>query len=188
MKKSFLIAVAIAMLVASPLAIASGVETKGLTAEQVRELNAQAAKMRSNENVSSVVRKEAAAWAEMGQNLGVAMVSAARELGVAANEFSQTSLGKVVTVMVVYKLVGQDMLGLVVGGSMLIFGLGLSFYICVSNAFADVKYEYKPVLFGLYNKKVVASVNYSSDASITKGLSAIGSAFVGLVIGLNCIF
>lgn len=55
-------------------------------------------------NISEKVRDEVQAWTDLGQNIGRATVGAAKEVGMAANEFSQTPLGIVTTSIVVYKL------------------------------------------------------------------------------------
>jgi hypothetical protein len=190
-KKLFL---AIVLLFFPLMATAVEIDHRNLTQEQVLQLKAQAAAMAAQgakgggTNISATVRSEAAAWSELGANIGTAMVSAAKELGVAANEFSQTGLGKVVTVLLVYKMFGPDLIGLAVGSIVLFGGLFISAYILMSTAWASVKYEYKPMLFGLWNKRVVASVTYDSDATVSKTISAVVTALVALVVGLNCIF
>ncbi len=93
MKKILMIlAVALACVTAS----AQTIDTSGLSKQQMMELATKAAEMKSPSNMSAEVRREAAAWGELGANMGKAVVGAAREVGVAANDFAQTPLGVVV--------------------------------------------------------------------------------------------
>ena len=140
------------------------------------------------ENVSATMRKEASAWGEMGANMGKALVGAAKEVGVAANEFAQTPLGKVTVAIVAYKIVGQDILAVVFGGTVMVFGLSLALWFLLTNRFYDRKFETKPTLFGLVNRHYVTEVKTDSDTFVGKLMGAAVSAAVGLVVGLTIIF
>lgn len=86
---------------------ATTLDVSKLAPEQVRELKATADKLQSERPTAVVVRQEAEAWAELGTNLAKATVAAAKELGVASSEFAVTDLGKVVTIVAVYKFLGR---------------------------------------------------------------------------------
>ena len=62
---------------------------------------------------SSVLRKETAAWVDVGTGLGKAMIAMSAELGVAVNEFARTPVGSVMTAILVYKVVGSDIISTV---------------------------------------------------------------------------
>lgn len=92
------------------VSFASLVDATGLTDEQVNELKIKALQMKNDKGtvaksvgtataISAATRTEAEQWASFGKNLGTAMVSTAKELGVAVNEFSQTGVGQVTTAM-----------------------------------------------------------------------------------------
>jgi hypothetical protein len=167
----------------------SQIDLRGLSAEQIAELNLQAQKLRSPENISATVRREATAWADLGSNIGTAMVSAAKELGVAATEFSQTGLGKVVTAIIVYKVVGKEILGVIVGSAILVVGGILTIMIFKSTRFREnVKYQYVPVLWGMFNRRRVVEIQGDGDYVVGRCLVTLITAAVTLVIGLNCIF
>ena len=184
MKKLIVIAVML-----FPLwAFGQHVDTRGLTKEQIAELTIAANKMKTPEGVSASVRKEATAWADLGANIGSAMVSAAKEVGVAANEFSQTSLGKIVTVIIVYKVIGRDILGVVVGGAILLFGFGVLTWLLLTHRFGEVKYEYRPMLWGMWQRRVVTEYAIDSDSAWAKTVFSILVLIVTLLVGLKCIF
>lgn len=164
-------------------------DTSGLTPEQIAELQIQASKMKSPANISATVRKEATAWADLGANIGTAMVSAAKEIGVAANEFSQTGLGKIVTGIIVYKVLGRDILGVIFGGGILLVGGVFTLMIFRSTRFAtEVQYEYVPVLWGMFNRRRVVKIESNGDQTFGRCLSTGIVGAMTLLVGLNCIF
>ena len=165
------------------------VDVSKLTAEQKAQINKQVAEL-ANEptNISANVRKEAEAWSELGANMGKAMVGAAREVGVAANEFGQTSLGKVVVGIVTYKVVGRDILGVIFGSVILVFGYGLALWLFITKRWSDVQYEYEPVLWGMYKRQRVIKSHTDNDVVTTKVLAGGVLLLLTTVVGLNTIF
>lgn len=165
------------------------VDVSKLTSEQVAQINKQVADMQSQPtNISANVRKEAEAWSELGANMGKAMVGAAREVGVAANEFGQTSLGKVVVGIVTYKVVGRDILGVIFGSVILVFGYGLALWLFITKRWSDVQYEYEPVLWGMYKRQRVIKSHTDNDVVTTKVLAGGVLLLLTTVVGLNTIF
>lgn len=143
------------------------IDTSGLTQKQINQLVIHASNMQKNNggNVSADIRHEAQAWGELGTNMGVAIVSAAKEIGVAADQFSQTSLGKIVTFVVVYKIIGQSILGVFFGTFILIVGYSFGIWLISTRRWSVLKYELVPVLFGLYTKKKAVSYREQYDGS-----------------------
>ena len=179
----------LAMVFATSAIAAQSIDVSKLTPEQVTALNKQVAEMSSNPaNISAEVRKEAEAWGELGANMGKAMVGAAKEVGVAANEFSQTSLGKIVVFLAAYKIVGRDILGVGVGSLILVFGYSLAIWIASTRRWSKVKYEYEPILWGLMKRKRVVTCETDEDVVTGKILSAGILLLLTTVVGLNTIF
>jgi hypothetical protein len=184
--------VALMVLCASSTVFAAkqaSVDVSKLTPEQIAQINNQVSEMTKDPvNVSATVRKEAEAWGELGANMGKAMVGAAREVGVASNEFANTSLGKVVVGIVAYKVVGKDILGVIFGSLILLGGYSLAVWVFTTRRWSDVTYEYVPVLWGMYTKQRVVKSHTDSDVSVTKVLA--GGAILALttLIGLRTIF
>jgi hypothetical protein len=170
----------------------NSVDVTGLSAAQIAELKKSVidAKLQKDEptNISAIVRQEAGAWGDMGANMGKAMVGAAKEMGVAANDFSQTSLGKVTVGIVVYKIIGRDILKIVVGLVVLILGSSISLYLLFSYRWGEAIYETKPALFGLINRKYVISYKEDSDQILGKLISSGVTLVLTMALGLNCIF
>jgi len=103
---------------------AQRVNTDGLTEEQKAELALQAAKMKTQNNTPApggILSEELSPeklneWVDLGKNIGMAVAATAKELGVAADEFLQSTTGKITVVLIVWKVMGEDIIG-VVGGS-----------------------------------------------------------------------
>jgi hypothetical protein len=171
-------------------AAANTIDTSRLTAEQVSQLQKQAADMSKDPaNTAVLVRQEAEAWANLGGKIGQAMVGAAKEVGMAANEFAQTGLGKVVVGIVVYKVIGQEILGVILGVSVLLVGVTVFVRILFDKTFfADhVEYEAHPRLWGLWISRRVKVVR-SSDTDVGRVLVAliglVATMFLGLAVAL----
>lgn len=170
---------------------ASGViDTSKLSKAQIAELAAKAEEMGATTpvNVSATVRQEAEAWGTLGANMGKAMVGAAREVGVASNEFASTSLGKVVVGIVAYKVVGKDILGVIFGSMILVIGYSLAIWLFTTRRWSDVSYEYEPVLWGMYKRQRVVKSHTDSDVVTGKIISGLVLLAVTTVVGLNTIF
>ena len=180
---------------AAPVQRTDAVELSELTPEQVAEVKAKVSELKSTAPlakaaaVSETVRKEAGAWGELGANMGKAIVGAASEVGVAAADFAKTDLGKVITAIVIFKLVGSQALGVFFG--ILVFTLGglIVYYLLTSNRLSKrVKYVYVPVFWGMFNRKKVESVEEDGDYIVGRLLSAGIVCLVTLLVGLNCVF
>ena len=160
--KKFLIGVAL-MIAGS--AFAANVDVSGLSVEQIKELQDKASTMRKEpESISKQTREELTEWGKLGTGIGQAMISAAKEVGVAANDFAATPLGKVTVAIIVYKMVGRDIIRFVVGSVLFILGTGIGFWIIRGHV--SRKYALKPVKFMnivLYERNVIVergSVNF----------------------------
>lgn len=168
------------------------VKTTGLSAQQQAEIALQVAKMKSDKSepvaISETVRHEAMAWTDLGANMGKAMVGAAKEVGVAANEFSQTDLGKVTVAIVAYKIVGKDVLAAVLGTGILVFGMTMAAWILTTRRWSEVTYERIPVMWGAFTVKRVIKSDTSGDVVAGKLIGA-GVCFgLTLLVGLKTIF
>ena len=60
-------------------------------------------------------------WVQIGANIGQMMGGAAKELGIAVNDFSQTTLGEVTMVMIIWYVAGKTILHIVGAFVFLVF-------------------------------------------------------------------
>lgn len=187
--KKLLVSLALCMSTVAFAGNQTTVDVSKLTPEQVQKINQQVSDMTKDPvNVSATVRKEAEAWGELGSNMGKAMVSAAREVGVASNEFASTSLGKIVVTIVTYKIVGRDILGVMFGAMTLMFGWSVALWLVLTHRFANVKYEYEPMFKGLFKRRRIVSIDQHSDTVTARFISAGLVLVLSSITGFNLIF
>ena len=87
----------------------SSIDVSKLSPDQRAALLASVAKMVNSPtdaaDISQTVRNETSKWVDLGTNVGAAAVSAAKQVGMAANDFVKTPLGKVTMGIVIYKVI-----------------------------------------------------------------------------------
>ena len=111
------------LLVLCPMAWAE-LDTSGLSPEQLSRLKIQAEQMRANQEVDNTKK-----YIEMGQMIGQALSSSAKEMGVAVNEFAQTPVGKMVAALVIWRFFGRDAMHFLFGGLFLLVFVPLWIYL-----------------------------------------------------------
>lgn len=169
-------------------------DTSGLTEQQKAEMAVQVAKLKTEKtepaNISEKVRTEAQAWGDLGANMGKALVGGAKEIGVAANEFAETPLGKITIAVVVFKLMGGPMLHIIAGTIFLLFGWGLGIWMMKTMRIGVThEYDYKPFLWGMWNRKVVVEESSESNSDRSwRIITGVIVLIVATVIGLITLF
>lgn len=91
---------------------------QGLTDEQKALLAAEAAKMVTENptgKFSTTKAKEFQQWVDLGTAIGSGLASTAKELGIAANDFVKTPVGKLTAGLIVWHFVGSSAIHLVFG-------------------------------------------------------------------------
>jgi len=144
----------------SSLAFASVVQTNGLTDDQIKQIELHIAQLKVEPNSTNEVVKASDTaldvtkkWAEAGKGLTIGIVAAAKEAGVAVNDFSVTPVGKLTMGIIIWKMLGKDILAMVISFSMIVFGLPFTYlvYKRVIDSYAtfiDYTYEERTGLFG----------------------------------------
>jgi len=122
--------------------------------------------------------KELKEWAEVGSAVGKGLVATAKELGIEVNAFAQTSIGKLAIVLIVWKVMGGDILHIF--GGIVWFMVALPMWIYFFRKLCIVK-EIK------YNEKgkKASIVHYvekeAEDARLTMTIILVFIVIVGLV-------
>lgn len=130
MKRILLALCASAALLCAPihaqaLQLGPSVDVSGLSAAQVKALNdaVQSVKNANSEQTNlSIAPSDVNDWATVGQNVATAVGAAAKQVGIAVVDFSKTDLGRMVTFVIVFKLVGTSALNLISGLLMGVLG------------------------------------------------------------------
>jgi hypothetical protein len=98
-------------------------DTDGLTEVEAAEIQKQIALRRESAkkkdqliDVSNPPSSEKLnVWVDAGVQLGKGLAAVAKELGVAANDFVKTPVGKLTAAVILYKFMGKDLIKLIVG-------------------------------------------------------------------------
>lgn len=120
--KKLLIALALAIaptaaLADTPPPAPTGINTTGLTAEQMKQVQEQADQLRaaSPEAQTQETLQRVQQYVEVGKGIGAGLGEAARSMGVAVNEFANTPVGRLTTFVIIWKVLGHDFLGIIAG-------------------------------------------------------------------------
>lgn len=186
-----------AMMLAMVAFNAHAVDTRGLTKEQAAEVERQVQEYK-NANKPSVVDqvKEANAaavdmtgkWADVSLAISNGIVDTAAKLGVEANKFASTSLGKLTVVLIVWKVMGKSIIFILLG---FVFIASAPFVVprvwfWVSTA--DVTYTDKKTWYGREYRVVASRTSRDGEFSLIIPVACAGATLGFLMIaGLNLI-
>lgn len=117
-------------------------------------------------NSPEQVAKDFSAYTEIANGVAEAIGTAAREIGVAANEFIKTDAGKLTVALVVWHVAGDDIKGVIFGIPMAIFAVW--FFIFMQSRIRQTgEYEEAKGWFG--STKRIAKKESFSDLSSDAG-------------------
>ena len=170
----------------------TAVSLEGLSADQVKAVETQIAQAKRQAKPELTAMDTAV---ELGRIIGSGLVATARELGIAANDFAKSDLGKVVMYILVWKYLGQDILGLAVGIPVIIAGIAIGLRLIRSASWETTvkEYAYTPVFWGLFTRKRIAKdertkrdeMSDTDKCQLAAGYFVIAVSFV---VGMNTIF
>lgn len=128
-----------------------------LSEAQKAEVIKQVADASSRVNSASVPSEERVEkWVKIGSQVGQGLAGAAKELGVAVNDFSKTPVGQLTMVLIVWHMIGSVIVHIF--GGLLIMTLGLSFiYFMFKRAYPD-KVTYSKEHKNIFGNFVVENV------------------------------
>lgn len=125
-----------------------------LSASQQAELIAVVASSLSkvDGDVKQVQSDDSAAkWIDFGKHIGAALSGTARELGVVANDFIKTPAGQLTTYLIVWKVMGRDIIHIAAGLIILLTMLPIWMYMfrrmCIIKGFTYVPISDNPRSF-----------------------------------------
>ena len=122
MKTLVLLTILLCSLLALP-ALAQGtnpkvtIELEDLTPAQVAQLMALKESAENGLPSGQTATEMAEEWAVFGERFGQVIASICKELGIAANEFIQTPVGKLAAIGIMWKILGEAWWG-IIGGSL----------------------------------------------------------------------
>lgn len=152
----------------------SYISTQGLTEKQKAELAMKLAEMKEttpaqapatsavqiNDAAVDGVRKWGSVSTEVAKGLVVGLAAAAKEANIAVNDFAVTPVGRITTAIIVWKMIGHDILR-AIAGILLIFIVAPSMWHLYRQIVIEIsEYEYQPYLWGIWNRKVPKAQRY----------------------------
>ena len=139
--KKFLIAIAMMLSLGIANAASSGTEidTRGLTATQKAELVKQAEAMKASTPLETAEKVDK--WVDVGERLGKMMGGAAREVGIAVNDFVKTPVGLMTAGLIVWNYMGSMLIHVVGGFTILFITFGLLTWYSRRLRTVEVKYD-----------------------------------------------
>lgn len=187
--------VALMMVVMSSMAFAGervSIDTSKLTAEQKEQLGKMVLQDSPKTDGELGMLEKAARF---GQIIGSGIGAAARELGIAVNEFSQTTPGRVAMLILIWKYMGDAILGVMVGIPVLVLGMWVGWKMVHRGRQRNYtrEYVYVPVLWGLFNRRKLAKEVYNRNSESSESddwMQTIGyfCMIMSVVVGLNIVF
>lgn len=170
--KKYLLALLISIF--CTVAIASDyVITDGLTEKQKAELTLKVAELKEaktssgpesiskavavNDAATEGIRKWGNVSTEIAKGLVIGLAAAAKEANVAVNDFAVTPIGRITTYIIVWKMIGRDFFNIIFGLSLLLIACPTIWYVYRRMISKNVTYEYKPFLWGAFERKRILS-------------------------------
>lgn len=80
-------------------------------------------------------------WTKLGTSIASGIGAAAKELNIGVNEFAQTPVGKVTTALIVWKLMGAQLIHVIGGILVWIVGFGCIRMFCKTIQSQDIQYS-----------------------------------------------
>lgn len=102
------------------------IDTRGLTDAQKAQLVQQAEQMKTA--TPGTVADSVDQWVNIGEKMGKMLGGAAKEVGIAVNEFVQTPVGKMTAVLIVWNYMGSMIVHVVSGWALLIITFSIMFW------------------------------------------------------------
>lgn len=153
--------------------------------KQAEMLSQMAAAQKQTEQAPVAVAETVDKWVDLGEKVGKMMGGAAKEIGIAVNEFVKTDVGRWTMVLIIWNYMGADMVDIFVhiGGALMLWLIGFVWlwYAVRKGASKTITYdETKTNIFGNYRIKEV------HRGSLSDGDATASFVFAGilLVIGV----
>lgn len=93
------------------------IDLEDLTPAQVAQLMALKESAENGPPSGQSAAEVAEEWATFGEKFGQVIASICKELGIAVNDFIETPVGKLAAIMIVWKVIGSDLWGIIGGTS-----------------------------------------------------------------------
>jgi len=136
--------------------------------------------------LANIEATDVSAWGAVAKDVAHAVGIAAKELGVATNDFLNSPAGLLVAFLIIFKVMGNYLAYVFISIPFSLVLIWVWVKLNKTMAIKKITYDYKPVLFGLFQRKVITSVDYgdgeiTDTEAVTRIFTAIGFAVLILV-------
>jgi len=142
-------------------------QVPGMTDSQLIDLKKKCVDMAGNITaVGTTSVNDLSQYAELGQKYGIALSEVAKSIGVTVNELAQTPVGQFMLVMVAYKVMGSDLLG--IAGSFLWFTIMIPLWVYMFHRMVLSTRSVKETLdsSGKLSSRVINPVNWNEAPAV----------------------
>lgn len=137
--KFLMVFLAATFLFAYDPAMANGLDVQGLTEKQQAEIALKIAKMKSGPETHI---QDALEYAQLGKKIGIALVEVAKELGKSVDDVLASTTGKIIVFLIVWKVAGQDLLGILAGTVWFLIMIPL-WVVLLKKMVLDLRFSYE---------------------------------------------
>lgn len=132
---------------------------------------------------SPVSKEDATKWGSVAKEFAEALGIAAREMGIAVNDFLQSPAGFLLAAVLVIKFAG----GFVIGFPFTVFSILCVLYLAKKVYTAEIEYENVPMFWGAITVRRVKSrtTEVSDNAGMTVFLAAVALTILNLIVWIN---
>lgn len=122
------------MLLMSTPIWAKSANVDGLTPEQQAEIQLQIARTKAqnrdtNITLPNITKSQVKEYVVLGESIAKALGACAKEMGVAVNDFANSKVGILATVLIVWNVAGESIMGFIVGISLFVIGTSIWLYL-----------------------------------------------------------
>lgn len=158
-----------------------------LSETQKAEIVQRVAQAASTTTESVPIEDKIDKWVTIGTNIGKGMSGAAKELGIAANEFIQTPVGKLTAGLIVWKVMGDDIRSFF--GSFVFLFIGIFVLRRLNNVWYRTHITHDPDKLDIFRRSRIVEtkqLNVSDESETVRLITnVVGSALIVIVFGVN---
>jgi len=152
--------------------------TEAQKAEMLKQIADKVEANKSAPPDTKVVEKTAQ-WVDLGERIGKMLGGAAREVGIAVNEFVKTPVGMLTAALIVWHFMGGVIVHVVGGIAIMVVGMSILWYILRRSRHIETKYDpEKKDIFGRSVKLTEIRHSLSDD---DKAMALLWTAAVAIV-------
>ena len=169
------------------MASCDGLTVSGLSDSAIIELKRKCVEVQTQAVSPAVTANQLEEYADLGKKYGVALSEVAKSVGTTVNELAQTPVGIFMLIMVGWKVLGHDLLGIIGGTIWFITMIPLWIYFFHRLVLNDREVIEKFDLNGKIESKVFSPIKYENGPGPAAGFLIV--AFLILcAVGLIMIF